>query len=117
MRSMVRAFAGDSTITSVFAIRYSTLARSVNEDEPAASRARDAALQFQLEQPGQQLRRANTRTLSDFVQTARFSRRQTGQDRIRKRPCPSSSGRAAFVAESDLLQDIVRGLHNLCTVA
>ena len=66
---MVFALAGDSTTTSDFAIRtfFMTLSPSDRSaGEPSAAHCRDVTLQFELHQPGQQLRRrrAGRRTSS-----------------------------------------------------
>src|SRR5436190_1545455 len=119
---MVFAFLGDSTTTSAFPIRLiSTLARSVNPHEPAATDARDRPAQFQLEQTRQQFRRRQAGALGDRVEIARFAWRQRRQYRVRKGRGERQSvplwRLPGPIEHPQLFQDIVRGLHNLCPVA
>ena len=67
-----------------------TLARSVNQNEPAASNPRNRALQFELEQPRQQVRDGQAGPLGDLVDIAGFAGRQTREQRVpasRCEPC------------------------------
>src|SRR5436305_15334424 len=82
MRSIVRAFAGDSTITSVLAILSVTLARLFDAHEAAAAHARHRTGHFELEQPHEQRRRAEARRDSDRVEIARFTGREAIENRV-----------------------------------
>ncbi len=122
---MVFAFAGDSTTTSAFAIDLSespyfhpsTICQIRTNRPPPARRTRP--LQFELEQPRQQPRRLQPRSLGNRVEIARVRPaagtpapgRRARCTRWRRR-CPDGTP----PARSQLFQDIVRGLHNLCTV-
>src|SRR5438034_5264887 len=114
---MVFALAGDSTTTSAFAITLvSTLARTVNSHESAAADAGHGTLQFQLEQPRQQTRRAEPRSLGNRVEIARFPWRQTRKNGVRGRRVRTGLTCSRLHGDLELFQNIVRGLDNLCTV-
>src|SRR5262245_26862899 len=49
------------------------LTRTVNPNEAAAANPRDASLQFELEQPGQEPRRAQAGSFRDLVEIARLA--------------------------------------------
>src|SRR6266542_3327755 len=118
---MVRALAGDSTITSVFGIPCSTLARTVNPYEAAAANSRNDALQFQLEQSRQQARCGEARSFRNLIEIARLAGDETREDRI-VAPSPVRFGlvatdRRSRIVDAELFQHVVRGLHDSCAVA
>src|SRR5215510_5063204 len=105
MRSIVRAFAGDSTITRVFAMdaetmsprlaQFSvrdaldgadappgTLARSVKPHETPPTGPAHEAGKLEFEKPCQQASGREARTLGDAVHIAWFARKQTRQNRV-----------------------------------
>src|SRR6185295_19724568 len=121
---MVFALAGDSTTTSAFAISslnfhavfLSTLARTVNPDESPAANPRNRSFQLELEQTRQQSRRTQARSLGQRVEIARFSGRQTRKNRVGARRGRVGAAPPGRRTDLELLKDIVRGLHDLCTV-
>src|SRR5262245_2208542 len=119
MRSIVRALAGDSTMTSVFAMdaetkfppRFrsiftgriasygvdappGTLARSVKSHESTPGSSANEPGEFELTQTGQERRSRQPGTLSDRVDIARFARDQTRQNGVAvRRRNPGDCGR------------------------
>src|SRR5712692_6629331 len=126
---MVFAFAGDSTTTSALAIDllipnpyalHLTVARSSNPHESAAARPRHETSHFEIEEPRQQARCREPGPLRDRVEIARLAGRQRVEHRIgrgRESFSGTVTGKKTPDPLTELLQDIVRGLHNLCTVA
>src|SRR5206468_3624943 len=124
---MVLAFAGDSTTTSAFAMGpirdwwlvaghlLFTLTCSVKPDEPSAAGAPDHPLHFQLEKPRQHARWRKAGPLGDDVELALLAGRKRRQHRVGARRLTVAE-RRGHRWQTKLFQDIVRGLHNLCTI-
>src|SRR5262249_35737072 len=91
---MVFAFAGDSTTTSAFAMAPSSnLTRSVKPNESTPAHPRDQPLHFELEEPRQQPRRPQTRSLANQVEIAGLADRQRREHGVVARRPAASSGR------------------------